>query len=432
MKVGIPCMKCSLHPSNQINKKTGKKSKTCGIGSAWRELNDERLGRDPTIDKSMTEMNVWMVGDSKDDVLKIVQDEIEEINRIRRDNGKRALRSDCVSVVAIVEKPNMEYMQNLSYADRKQFLLTSHQVMEDLIHKWNPNWKVLESVQHHDEFGGLSAHNHTLVMLKTIDKNGLPNMQAKSELNLKFFNFINKEYPKMMRKMGYEMVEDCITYDRLSEEEKLERRLHPEEHGIDAYQFKQKKLKEMEQKMDAITLKNDRMERKLEETVIEYTNAPSLKKYKSLEKENEQMKLEIRHKNSIIERLEKEYENVYGKLEELKMKLIDISKSLGRRLMTVLGIEINEIMVKNEMPIPDVINELKGIDEELKEINPKDCRIVPERKETGKFKIMIKKQNGEYELLKDGFESRLEAEKFIQSMKKMHIQIDEKIQLKHK
>ena len=45
---------------------------------------------------------------------------------------------------------------------------------------------------------------------------------------------------------------------------------------------------------------------------------------------------------------------------------------------------------------------------------------------------MIKKQSGEYELLKDGFESRLDAEKFVQSMKKMHIQIDEKIQLKHK
>lgn len=226
MRVGIPCMKCSLHPSQQVNKKTGKAAKTCGIGSAWREMNDERLGRDPTINKSMTEKNVWMVGNSNDDVEEIVQKEIDSINAIRREAGKRALRSDCVSVVAIVEKPNMEYMQDLSYEERKQFLLTSHEVMNDLIRQWNPNWKVLESVQHHDEFGGLSAHNHTLVMLKTIDKNGLPNMQAKSELNLKFFNYVNSNYSKEMQKRGYS-VEDVKTYDRLSEEEKLERKNNP-------------------------------------------------------------------------------------------------------------------------------------------------------------------------------------------------------------
>ena len=118
MRVGIPCMKCSLHPSQQVNKKTGKASKTCGIGSAWREMNDERLGRDPTIDKSMTEKNIWMVGNSNDDIESIVQKEIDSINAIRREAGKRALRSDCVSVVAIVEKPNMEYMQKQSISKK--------------------------------------------------------------------------------------------------------------------------------------------------------------------------------------------------------------------------------------------------------------------------------------------------------------------------
>lgn len=432
MKVGIPVLKCSLNPSQQKNKRTGKKAKTCSVSAAWNEMNDNRYGRDPTIEKELTFQNVWMIGHSDDDIEKIVQKEIEAINEMRKEANKRALRSDCVSVIEIVEKPNIEMMGKMNYEEKKEFLSQSHEVMKKLIEEWNPEWKWLASVQHHDEFGGVSAHTHSLIMPITFDENGIKTLNAKKEVGIKFFTYINKNYPKMMRSMGYEMIEDCVTYDQLSEEEKMERRLHPKEHGIDAYQFKQKKLKEMEEKMDAITLKNNQMEKKLEEKVIEYTEAPNLKSYKLIQKENEQMKLEISHKNSIIERLEKEYENVSGKLEELKMKLIDISKSLGRRLMTVLGIEMNEIMVKNEMPIPDVINELKGIDEELKEINPKDCRIVPERKETGKFKIMIKKQNGEYELLKDGFESRLEAEKFIQSMKKMHIQIDEKIQLKHK
>ena len=72
MKVGIPCMKCSIHPSQQVNKKTGKRSKTCGVKSAWEEMNDERLGRDPTIDKEMTYLNVWMEGSTDLDVEDIV------------------------------------------------------------------------------------------------------------------------------------------------------------------------------------------------------------------------------------------------------------------------------------------------------------------------------------------------------------------------
>ena len=139
MRVGIPMMKCSLNPSQQVNKQTGKRSKTCGVKSAWEEMNDERLGRDPTIDKEMTHLNIWMEGSSDMDVEEIIKQEIERINLERKAHGKRALRSDTVSCIAIVEKPNMEYMQNLSYEERKKFLYTSHEEMKKLIHEWNPH-----------------------------------------------------------------------------------------------------------------------------------------------------------------------------------------------------------------------------------------------------------------------------------------------------
>lgn len=429
MKVGIPVLKCSLNPSQQINKRTGKKAKTCSVGAAWNEMNDNRYGRDPTIEKELTYRNVWMLGHSDDDIEATVKSKIEQINLERKMSGKRALRSDAISVLEIVEKPNIEMMEKMNYEEKKEFLSKSHDVMENLIKEWNPDWKWLASVQHHDEFGGVSAHTHSLIMPITFDENGIKTLNAKKEVGIKFFSYINKNYPKMMRSMGYEMIEDCVTYDQLSEEEKMERRLNPKEHGIDAYQFKQKKLKEMEQKMDAITLKNEQMEKKLEEAVIEYTNAPNLQSYQSIKKENIKMKLEINDKNSLIEKLENELTNLTAKVEILKTKLIDISKSLGRRLMNVLGIENDELKIKNEMPITDVINEIKGIDEELKGINPKDCRIVPDGKEAGKFKIMIKKQSGEYELLKDGFESRLDAENYIKEIKDIHLKIDENMEV---
>ena len=248
MKIGIPCMKCSLHPSQQVNKKTGKSAKTCGVSSAWKEMNDERMGRDTTIDKNLTHNNVWMDGSTTDDVTKTVQEEIDKINEERRANGLRAMRKDAVSVIEIVEKPPIDYMQHLSYEEKCQFLSDSHDTIKELLHEWNPQWKMIESVQHHDEFGGLSAHNHSLVMLSSKDKNGIAAMNAKAEFNLKFFNFINKNYPERMRSKGYD-IEDCKTYDRLSEEEKEQRRLHPEEHGVEAYKYKQKKQEEMTQKL---------------------------------------------------------------------------------------------------------------------------------------------------------------------------------------
>ena len=248
MKIGIPCMKCSLNPSQQVNKKTGKAAKTCGVSSAWKEMNDERMGRDTTIDKNLTHHNVWMDGSTADDVTKVVQTEIDRINEERRANGLRAMRKDAVSVIEIVEKPPIDYMQHLSYEEKCQFLSDSHDTMKELLHEWNPRWKMIESVQHHDEFGGLSAHNHSLVLLSSKDKNGIAAMNAKAEFNLKFFNYINKNYPERMCSKGYD-IEDCKTYDRLSEEEKEQRRLHPEEHGVEAYKYKQKKQEEMTKKL---------------------------------------------------------------------------------------------------------------------------------------------------------------------------------------
>lgn len=302
MKVGIPVMKCSLNPSNTINKKTGKKSQTCPVDLAWQEMNDERIGRDMDIDSDMTHLNVWMEGSSSDDVVQIVQAKIDEINRIKRENGKRALRKDAVSVIEVIEKPNIEYMSELSYEEKVKFLKDSHETFKQLISEWNPNWKILESVQHHDEFGGLSAHNHNLIMLTTEDDKGLPTMNAFKEVNLKFYSYVNKNYPKMMRKRGYE-VEDVRTYDMLTEQEKMERKLNPQQHGVDSYTYKKRKKEEMERQLEQLKIKSEEMDANLKNTILEITKAPDLVSYKAIQDENQTLKKELSVKDKIIQKL---------------------------------------------------------------------------------------------------------------------------------
>lgn len=415
-KVGIPCMKCSINPSQTINKNSGKKSKTCGVSSAWREMNDDRLGRDETIDKEMTHLNVWMEGSSDMDLVGQVEKEIDRINEERRSFGKRGLRADAVSVIAIVEKPNMDYMKNLSYEQRVEFLNKSHEVMKDLLHEWNPNWKMLASVQHHDEFGGLSAHNHSLVMVSTKDKEGIANMCAFKEYNLKFFNHINKNYPARMRSLGFE-VEDVRTFDQLSEQEKLDRKLHPEEHGVDAVLYKQRKHEELKQSIKDLEVKKADLNQELEKKVIEITEAPSLSTYKTVIKENENLKSELALKDKIIEKLKIEIESLKLSVQNWKQKFLDISRQAGSKLMKVFGFETKDenMDVFPQQRIVAEFNKMQGL---IIAENPAKYRVVPNQSDNT-FNIVCK-ENGNYKTIEKGFKTRVDAQKRIKEMMKMY------------
>lgn len=421
MKVGIPVMKCSLNPSNTINKKTGKKSKTCPVDLAWQEMNDERIGRDMDIDHDMTHLNVWMEGSSSDDVVQIVQNKIDKINQIKRENGKRALRKDAVSVIEVIEKPNIEYMSELTYEEKVKFLNHSHDTFKQLIHEWNPNWTILESVQHHDEFGGLSAHNHNLIMLTTEDDKGLPTMNAFKEVNLKFYSYINKNYPKMMRKRGYE-VEDVRTYDMLSEEEKMERKLNPKEHGVDSYTYKKRKKEEMEQQLEELKIRSEEMNSDLEKTILEITKAPDLVSYKAIQDENQTLKKELSTKDKIIQKLNIEKEDLKQSLEKWKNRCIHIANTIGNKMLNVIGINMDEVDIKKELPSRDVIQVIDDTSHTIK-YDSNNLRVIPDSRNKGKFCVILKKENG-FDIIDNNFDSRQLAEHRVKEILDLKIEID--------
>lgn len=421
MKVGIPVMKCSLNPSNTINKKTGRKSKTCPVDLAWQEMNDERIGRDMDIDHDMTHLNVWMEGSSSDDVVQIVQNKIDKINQIKRENGKRALRKDAVSVIEVIEKPNIEYMSELTYEEKVKFLNHSHDTFKQLIHEWNPNWTILESVQHHDEFGGLSAHNHNLIMLTTEDDKGLPTMNAFKEVNLKFYSYINKNYPKMMRKRGYE-VEDVRTYDMLSEEEKMERKLNPKEHGVDSYTYKKRKKEEMEQQLEELKIRSEEMNSDLEKTILEITKAPDLVSYKAIQDENQTLKKELSTKDKIIQKLNIEKEDLKQSLEKWKNRCIHIANTIGNKMLNVIGINMDEVDIKKELPSRDVIQVIDDTSHTIK-YDSNNLRVIPDSRNKGKFCVILKKENG-FDIIDNNFDSRQLAEHRVKEILDLKIEID--------
>lgn len=421
MKVGIPVMKCSLNPSNTVNKKTGKKSKTCPVDLAWQEMNDERIGRDMDINHDMTSLNVWMEGNSSDDVAQIVQSKIDEINQIKRENGKRALRKDAVSVVEIIEKPNIEYMSELNYEEKVKFLNASHEIFKQLIREWNPNWTILESVQHHDEFGGLSAHNHNLIMLTTKDDKGLPTMNAFKEVNLKFYSYINKNYPKMMRERGYE-VEDVRTYDMLTDEEKMERKLNPQQHGVDSYTYKKRKKEEMEQQLEQLKIKSEEMNLELKNTILEITKAPDLPSYNDIQNENQTLKKELSVKDKIIQNLNVEKEDLKQSLEKWKRQCMHIANKIGNKMLNAIGLDTNVVGIKKELPSKEVIQVIDDTSHAI-QYNADDLRVIPDSQNKGKFCVILKKDNG-FDVVDNNFDNRQLAENRVKEIIDLKIEID--------
>ena len=421
MKVGIPVMKCSLNPSNTINKKTGKKSQTCPVDLAWQEMNDERIGRDMDINPDMTYRNVWMEGNSGDDVVQIVQAKIDEINRIKRENGKRVLRKDAVSVIEVIEKPNIEYMSELSYEEKVKFLKDSHETFKQLIHEWNLNWTLLESVQHHDEFGGLSAHNHNLILLTTVDDKGLPTMNAFKEVNLKFYSYINKNYPKMMRERGYE-VEDVRTYDMLTDEEKMERKLNPQQHGVDSYTYKKRKKEEMEQELEKLKIRSEQMSSQLENTILEITKAPDLVSYKDIQDENQTLKKELSTKDKIIQKLNVEKKELKQSLEKWKRQCMHIANKIGNKMLNAIGLDTNVVGIKKELPSKEVIQVIDDTSHTI-QYNANDLRVIPDSQNKGKFCVIPKKDNG-FDVVDNNFDNRQLAEYRIKEIVDLKIEID--------
>ena len=246
--VGLPCLKLSLSPSNQ--KHHGKAARTCSVKDAWSEMNDDRRGRDKTIDHSLTEDNVWLCGDTNMDMVGTIQAEIDKINEIRAGYGKRKMRIDSVSAIELIQKPPMELMETLNRNEQIKLLKASDEVVESILHDWQPEWKTLATVIHFDEFGGKAGHPHKIFMPISRDEDGCPVLNAKRDFNLKFFTFMNREYPSRMREKGYPVL-DCQIYEDMSEEQRIEHEEKKKDYGLEGYEYKRKKAEEQEAKIES-------------------------------------------------------------------------------------------------------------------------------------------------------------------------------------
>lgn len=246
--VGLPFLKCSSNPSQTINAKTNKKSKTAVTKKIALEA-FERLGNDPDINKDESNKNIYLTNiESTAEYLELIEKTKEKINGQLVNTNKKKLRKDTVDTIALVVKPSYDSMKQLTFDEQVKFLKDSKVVIENIFCQYiNPNFKFDGAIIHFDE---INPHLHCLGMPTIIDETtGIETFNAKKFLSLKNITHLNRNYSTKMKELGWN-VKDFELYEDMTPEEKEEHKKNKKNYGRDSLQFKKEEKQKLEEEVN--------------------------------------------------------------------------------------------------------------------------------------------------------------------------------------
>lgn len=193
-KIGMPCMKLN---------NAGNKSKHSGsFGGVSMEALEERKGRDPDINPSLSYLNQTFGFSTARQLLAYSDHHVKKMNETLHEEGKRGIRKDAVRMIVTIFKPPADLMLELSNEEQTELLTDCLNEFSDLV----GSDRIKAASMHFDE---RSPHVH--VFWEPMTEDG--RLCAKDVLNLKMYNTINHEMPKRLRKLGWDMIDDCQCYD---------------------------------------------------------------------------------------------------------------------------------------------------------------------------------------------------------------------------
>ena len=314
-------------PSLKLSNIEGKGGKHCGnFRKVAKEALRERQGLDTDINPELAEKNIYIGYDTAEKLIAYSDKHINELNKWRAENGKRAcdkrkLRDDTVVMCATVIKPPAEMMSKLTVEQQRQLLQDSLDIFKGFVGEDN----IKAAAFHFDE---RVPHLHIFWEPMT-DKHRIC---AKEKHNLKFFGKLNREMPKCLREKGWYMVDDCQAYDKIEEElKRLEmgeeaykeyRKAQRANRGKDSRQFKHEvELKIAQEKQ---LLSHTQRVRESEERATRLAHQQRLTE----EKQSVALQTDISDKQQTLadlkDNIEQDY-SMYKKLKKTAKKYYDIA-----------------------------------------------------------------------------------------------------------
>ena len=95
-------------------------------------------------------------------------------------------------------------------------------------------------------------------------------------------------------------------------------------------------------------------------------------------------------------------------LEKWKNRCVQIANKIGNKVLNVIGINMDEVDIKKELPSTDVIQVIDDTSHTIK-YDSNDLRVIPDSRNKGKFCVILKKENG-FDIIDNNFNSRQLAE----------------------
>lgn len=333
VSVGLPFLKCSSNPSQTVNKKTSKKSKTGTTRLVCKE-NIERIGRDPDIDHERSKYNKFLTEiNSTDDYLELIETTKIEINKKLQEHGKKQLRKDTVDNISLIIKPNLEALQQFTSEEQHKFFKDSKKTIEKI---WDINISV--AVEHYDED---NPHLHINFMPLVDNELGFKTFNAKKFLSLVNITKLNREYSKEMQKLGWN-VKDMNVYEDMNQEERQKYKETKKEFGKSSLQFKSDKKNELDKEIKQLdveiankkemlnVIEIDIKEKSKENDKIYKTNRGLEAEYKELNEKCNEADIQLNIINKEIKendkRLQEQKETDYYK--DLKKENEELKKEL--------------------------------------------------------------------------------------------------------
>ena len=174
-------------------------------------------------------------------------------------------------------------------------------------------------------------------------------------------------------------------------------------------------VEELQQEHEEIRQKLDQVNKE----IVEKTMAPDLQSYETVVQENEKLHEELSLKDRVIEALQKEkvvlqetVKHLTETVQEWKERFDLLAHKAGQRLMAAFGFDVSKDSTISEYPSAKVKDVLSDMKEEVERFEQSSLRVVPDMESSGQYKIVARTQTGEYEKVKDGFQTREEAEKY--------------------
>lgn len=359
IRVGIPVLKLSKNAKATKRKGDAKKVAL--------ESFSERYSKDQDLDRSRSHLNVYTGFKSGKKLYEFWEKEASG----HLDAKGRKLRSDAVIGYSFIIKPDKESMDKMAESERLQFLEDSMNILSDLFQ--SHGLPIDATALHRDESNEhIHAFGHD------------PEYKAGKKIDIRLYGMLNREYPKRMRELGYD-VEDLTVYDsekadNMTEEEKadykdevLQRKKAKKDAGRSSNQYKADKLAEKEKELQA-------REDALNSSILDF-EIKKAKYWEEAEKERKKLKMDAEkemEKQRCDEKAKLDNKLKQYKSERLSELEKEIEKNRSERLSEFSNATASAYMAESDFKtakagyeeslqrLPDLV---------IKELNQKSVRV---------------------------------------------------------